>query len=112
MDSPVTVTSVWKKDGVMVTSSASRILPDTTLLGNSRYLSQILFNPFQLSSDDGAYACEVNINAENAYFVIGTGLQSENITLRTSGMLICLWFSFVTVKPVYSDHLWAAKMWS
>ena len=89
MDSPVTVISVWKKDGVAVTSSASRMLPDKTSLGNSRYLSQILFSPFQLRSDDGAYACEVNINDENDNFVMGTGLQSENITLRASGK-VCI----------------------
>lgn len=86
VDSPVTVASVWKKDSIILTNSTSRVLLDAVLINRSLYLAQVVFSPFQLSSDDGVYACEVTINADDNDHVMSAGLLSNSITLRATGI--------------------------
>ena len=86
VDSPVTVAAVWRKDGAVLMSSASRMVLSTVLVNSSLYLAQVVFRPVQLSTDDGSYACEVNVNAEQDNFVLSTRLRSNNVALRAAGM--------------------------
>lgn len=85
VDSPVTVTAIWRKNGVLLTGSA---VLDTILVSNlSMYLAQVVFRPVQLSTDNGVYACEVSINAELDKFIVGARQSSDNISLHASGVL-------------------------
>ena len=87
VDSQVTVTTVWKKDGRVLTSSANRTVLGILLVSNaSLYLSQVVFSPLQLRTEDGVYACEVAVRADSNDFVMSTGSRSNNITLQTAGM--------------------------
>lgn len=88
VDSQVTVSAVWRKNGIMLRSSTNRMLIDPTSIGNSSHLAQIVFSPVQLSSDDGVYACEVTVSAEGNDFVLSSSLNSTNITLHSTGMLL------------------------
>lgn len=88
VDSQVTVSVVWKKNGMMLRGSTNRMLLDAILISNSSlYLAQIVFSPMQLSTDDGVYACEVTVNTELDEFVINTGSSSSNISLQAAGMI-------------------------
>ncbi len=89
MDSQIAVTAVWKKNGLMLSTSATRMLSDVILVSNfSLYLAVLTFNPIQLSNDDGVYACEVTVSAQLDDFVTNTGVQSENVSLLAAGMFI------------------------
>lgn len=85
VDSPITVTAVWRKNGNVFTSSAHRRVLDPILRNNTQYLAQVIFSPIQLTDDDGAYACEVTVDAE-LEFVLNTRLSSDSISWRARGM--------------------------
>lgn len=85
VDSQVTVTTVWRKNGVMITSSASRRVLDAILGNSSLYLSQVIFRPFELESDDGVYSCEVAVSSEEYGYVLDTGQHSDNVSLVAAG---------------------------
>lgn len=84
VDSYVTVTTVWKKNSALLTSSASRTLLDAVFIDDlSLYVAQVVFSPVQLSSDDGVYACEVSVDAKLDDFVVGTETtESSNISIQ------------------------------
>ena len=87
----MTVTTVWKKNGRVLTSSANRTVLSTLVVSNaSLYLSQVVFSPLQLRTDDGAYACEVAVSANSNDFVMNTGSRSNNITLQTASTYFVL----------------------
>ena len=88
VDSPVTVTTVWRKNGIMLTSSERRSVSDAILSSSSSYVSQVIFQPFELRNDDGAYYCEVAVDGAEDEFIIGTGLHSNNVSLIAAGMFI------------------------
>lgn len=87
VDSQVTVTTVWKKNGTALTSLSRRRLLDAIILSNSSsYLSQVVFGPFELGSDDGAYSCEVTLNAkDDDGYILSAVLSSDNVTLFAEG---------------------------
>lgn len=86
VDSPVTVTAVWKRNDILFTSSAHRMVSDVSMIGNSSlYLAEVFFNPVQLNTDDGAYVCEITVDTE-IEFVVNTGLISNNLRLRARGV--------------------------
>lgn len=87
-NNPMTVTTMWRKDGVALINSASRWVSGTNRINTSsnEYLSQVVFRPVQLESDNGMYSCEVTVDADND-FVINTKLQSDNnVSLHATGM--------------------------
>ena len=90
VDSPVTVATAWRRNGVILTNSANRMVLDAISIGNSSlYLAQVVFSPIQLSSDDGLYSCEVTIESGLNEFIINAGLRSSNnISLRPTGKIL------------------------
>ncbi len=85
MDSPVTVIAVWRRNGIMLTSSPTRMILDTTLINNSSmYLAQVVFSPIQLSTDDGVYTCAVAVGTELNDFVKNSILRSSNIIVTSN----------------------------
>ena len=86
VDSQVTVTTVWKKNGIALTNLSRRRVLDTILSNSSSYLSQVVFRPFELGSDDGAYSCEVTVKAKDGNgYILSTVLGSDNMTLVAEG---------------------------
>ena len=58
---------------------------DPVMVGNSlSYLTQVVFRPVQLTSDDGTYVCEVTVNA-GLEFVGNAQLSSDSISLHARG---------------------------
>ena len=55
-------------------------------MGNSSYVAQVIFNPVHLSSDNGVYSCEVDIDAVSSEFVVNSGMHSSStVSLRPAG---------------------------
>lgn len=90
VDTPVTVSAVWRRNGFPLTSSANRMLPDAVSVGgsSSRYLAQVVFSPVQLSTDDGVYVCEVTVLPVSETFITGTSATSNDVSLRATGMYV------------------------
>lgn len=91
VDSLMTVTIEWKKDNVPLTNSGSRWVSEASLMNSSSnvYLSQVIFSPVQLGSDDGVYSCEAVLSADTN-FVLSAGLYSiNNVTLNATGT-VCM----------------------
>jgi hypothetical protein len=87
VDSPVAVTAVWRKNGVLLANSTSRMLSAAVLIDNSSlYLTQAAFRPVQLNTDDGLYACEATVEAEVDEFILDAGSRSNNISLLAAGI--------------------------
>ena len=85
VDTQVTVTTAWMKNGIILTNSASRVLSDTNLIGNSSlFLSQVIFSPFELGNDDGAYSCEVTVDPGDM-FVMSSVSVSSSLSLSARG---------------------------
>lgn len=88
MDSPVTVTTIWKKNRTLLTTSESRELLDAVANDDSTiYVAQAVFSPVQQRTDDGVYDCEVSISAVSGDFIVDTEpTKSSNITIQAGGM--------------------------
>ena len=84
VDSPFTVATVWRKNGVEFTTLSHRTVLETVLIANSLYQAQVVFDPVQLSTDDGQYSCEVIVNAD-VEFVIEASIVSNTILLSATG---------------------------
>ena len=89
VDSEVVVSSMWRKNGVLLVDSAQRRIPDPIQTNNSsQYQAQLIFNPLQLNTDDGLYMCEVAIESNaDLSFVLSGGSGSNNVSLRAVGEL-------------------------
>ena len=86
VDSQVTVTTVWKKNGIALTSLSRRRVLDTILSNSSAYLSQVVFRPFELGSDDGVYSCKVTVKAKDGDgYILSAVFGSDNMTLIAEG---------------------------
>lgn len=87
VDSQVTVTAVWKKNGVTLTTLSRRRVIDAVLSNSSSYLSQVVFGPFEAGSDDGAYSCQVTVNAtkDDDRYILSAVLSSDDVTLLAEG---------------------------
>ena len=84
VDSPVTLTTTWRRNGILLTSSANRAILDPVLIGDL-YLAQVVFSPLRLSSDDGTYACEATVSADGNQFIMDNRQSSTDVSLRASG---------------------------
>lgn len=85
VDSPITVSVAWRKNGIEFTTSAHRTVLETSLIENSRYQAQVVFDPVQLSNDDGQYSCEVIVNVVDVEFVMEARVLSDIISLNAQG---------------------------
>lgn len=87
VDSPVSVAVMWRRNNIVFTSSANRMVLDAVLMGNSSlYVAQVIFNPVHLNNDNGAYSCEVDVDAVSSGFVVNSGMHSSStVSLRPAG---------------------------
>ena len=105
VDSQVTVTTVWKKNGIALTSLSRRKVLDTILSNSSSYISQVVFEPFEIGSDDGAYSCEVTIEAQDdGRYILSAVLSSDNITLIAEGIIHVSFYMYPYHYFLYSSH--------
>ena len=87
IDSRITVTAIWKRNNNLLNNQTHRTVRAAVSNGNSLYLSQIIFNPVQLGSDDGLYSCEIRINPEEE-FVMNSTVFSRTVSVSAIGMII------------------------
>ena len=85
VDSAVTVSAVWRRDDAVLTTVAHRRVLQPASMGGSLYRAQVVFNPVQLSVDDGQYSCEMVVNA-GSEFVPETRYHSNTIPLHAAGI--------------------------
>lgn len=103
MDSPVTVITVWRKDGIEFTTFAHRTVIDTaSISGSALYQAQVVFDPVQLSTDDGQYSCEVIVNA-GVEFVMQTSVLSKVVSLSAAGIvsyiiMVCVYYVYFSIS--------------
>ena len=81
----VAITAIWKRNGTMLVDTASQIVSDVIEISGTSYLSQLMFNPLRLVSDDGVYNCEARIEPQVG-FVLGSVSQSNRASLHATGM--------------------------
>lgn len=84
VDSPFTVVTIWRKNGVEFTTLARRTVQETVLIKNSLYRAQVVFDPVQLDTDDGQYSCEIIVNPD-VEFVMETSVLSSTVSLSAAG---------------------------
>lgn len=89
VDSGVVVTTMWRKNGVLLEDSAQRRMSEPIQTNTpNQYQAQLVFSPLQLNSDDGLYMCEVAVeSATDLSFVLNGGSGSNNVSLRAVGEL-------------------------
>ena len=86
VDTPVTLSVIWRQNSNTLMNSARKMVSDVTSLSNSSlYVAELSFNPVVLSTDDGAYICEITVDTAND-FVISTQATSEALSLQAQGM--------------------------
>ena len=85
----VTVASMWRKNGALLQDSAQRRMSNAIQINTTTlYQAQLIFRPV-LNTDDGLYTCDVTVESE-LVFVLGSGSQSNNVSLHTIGVLVQL----------------------
>lgn len=88
VDSDVVVTSMWRKNDVLLGDSTQRQTSAAIRTNfTTEYSAQLAFSPLQLNNDDGLYKCEAAITSNDA-FVLSGGSQSNNVSIRAVGMLV------------------------
>lgn len=89
VDSEVVITTVWRKNGVLLMDSTQRRILEPIQTNNfNQYQAQLVFNPLQLNIDDGLYMCEVAVESSaDLGFVLSSGSHSNNVSLRAIGEL-------------------------
>ena len=88
VDSSISVTVVWIKDSNMISNLPHRTAGSIFPIGDNTYVSQVTFNPVQLGSDDGTYACEVTVNPQDQFVQGITELLSNNLPISTTGKIL------------------------
>ena len=88
IENEVEITAIWKRNGMMLIDTASRMVSDV-VENSTSYLSQLMFNPLQLGLDDGVYNCGARVDSQVG-FVLGSISQSNSISLRVTGTDIAL----------------------
>ena len=82
VDTPITVSVVWKKNGNPISSAECLLSVSPSEVSPGVYHSLLLFRPLGWLIDDGNYLCEVNVTSDPALSdetsLLGTGIYSCN----------------------------------
>ena len=88
VNSDVVVTSMWRRNGVLIENSAQTRMTDARLINSTMYQSQLMFSRFQLNTGDGLYTCEVTIeSAADLEFVLSSVSLSNSVRISAVGKL-------------------------
>ena len=93
VDTPVTILTIWIKDGSDIDYQHDRISADTTATQNSSFIYQsvLVFNPLSnmdTGADSGNYTCLVTI--EDSEYISGTNTNATQ-TLTVKGIPYICW---------------------
>ena len=88
VDTPITVSAVWKKNGNSISSAERLLSVSPSEVSPGVYHSLLLFRPLGWLIDDGNYLCEVNVTSdpENSAFILATPTLSDEISLLGTGI--------------------------
>ena len=85
VDIPVTVFTVWRRRGQVLTSSSRVNMSTSSSIALSMYQSTLLIRPASSSLDTGVYSCQSSIGSE-AYVIYERGPAGQ-ISITVQGML-------------------------
>ena len=85
VDIPVTVVTVWRRGGQVLTSSSRVNVSTTSSIASSLYRSTLLIRPASSSLDTGVYSCQSSIGSE-AYVIYERGPAGQ-ISITVQGVL-------------------------
>ena len=85
VDIPVTVVTVWRRGGQVLTSSSRVNMSTTSSIASSLYQSTLLIRPASSSLDTGVYSCQSSIGSE-AYVIYERGPAGQ-ISITVQGVL-------------------------
>ena len=87
VNTDVVVTSMWRRNGVLLRNSDTRITSNAIPTNNATmYRAQLMFRPLQLNTDDGLYMCEVTVESnENLGFILSSTSSSNNVSISAIG---------------------------
>lgn len=74
----------WMRNGMRLTNQSHIMVQDIMSIGNSFYVSRIIFNPVQLVLDDGGYSCEVIASSESD-FILSEMVFSSIVPISATG---------------------------
>lgn len=83
VDSEVVVTTMWRKNGMVLEDSTQSMISDNN--SSILYRDQLVFSPLQLNTDNGLYICEVAVHP-TMVFILSSGSSSNNVSVFAIGM--------------------------
>jgi len=78
VDIPVTVLTVWRRGGQVLTSSGRVNVSTTSSMASSLYQATLLVRPTSSSLDTGVYSCQSSITSE-AYVIYEQGSAEQTV---------------------------------
>ena len=63
VDSPVTLTVLWRRSGVLISNDTQTTVHNVAQNGSHTYLSMLVFSSLSLTLDSGQYTCEASASA-------------------------------------------------
>ncbi len=90
VNTPLTLTPVWKREGVVLSSNEQLIVGEFMSTSDNVYTSSLEFQPLtnDLIGNDTLFECEATVMPEDDTFVTGTTTSSSiNITVEGEGLL-------------------------
>ncbi len=82
VDSPVTVTSTWRKDGVTLANSAKASISQIQQISSSLYHATLTLSDLSQSDDAGEYSCEALVAANpSSSYIATSSVASASLAL-------------------------------
>ena len=63
VDSPVTLTVLWRRSGILISNDTRTTVYNVAQNGSHTYLSMLVFSSLSLTLDSGQYTCEASVSA-------------------------------------------------
>ncbi len=87
VNTPPTLTPVWRREGVVLSSNEKLIVGEFISTSDNVYTSSLEFQPLNLIGNDMLFECEATVMPEDDTFVTGTNTSSSiNITVEGEGL--------------------------
>ena len=84
--SEVTVNSVWRKDGAILSNVDNRVIVGSTMeFGNTVFFNEIMFRPLRLSNDSANYTCEATLIPMGQLTNVNGTTASRSLLLTVQG---------------------------